>query len=285
MRKVARAALVLVLLPTAAAAQEPDWTDLRFRRQADGVRSIDVQVAYAAGELEVGPADPGLLYDVDLRYDALRLRPERSWEAKGDAGRLALRLGPADGQDGNWKLDGAQPGRLRLGLGPDAAAALSIEVGAAEAQVRLGGIPLTSFTYRTGASSTVISFDAPNPERMSRLELAAGAAEFEATGLGNARFQHLEFEGAVGDVTLDFRGAWSSDAEADISVGLGALRLVLPRGVGVEIEKKGFLTGFDPGDMRKADGVWRTPDWGDARHHLRIRLRAAFGRIEVAFAD
>lgn len=285
MREIVAAALALVLMPAAAAAQQPDWAELQFRRQADGVRSLDVQIEYAAGELDVGPAEPGLLYDLDLRYDARRLRPDRSWDVAGDAGRLALRLGPAEDGFGDWEVDGEEAGRLRLGLGPDVATALTIEVGAAKARVRLGGIPLTALTYRTGASSTEISFDVPNPERMTRMELAAGAAEIEAKSLGNARFERLVFEGAVGDVTLDFRGSWESDAEAEISVGLGALRLVLPRGLGVEIEKKGLLAGFDPRGMEEVDGVWRTTDWEDASHRLRIRLRAAFGRIEVAFAD
>lgn len=285
MREIVAAALALVLMPAAAAAQQPDWAELQFRRQADGVRSLDVQIEYAAGELDVGPAEPGLLYDLDLRYDARRLRPDRSWDVAGDAGRLALRLGPAEDGFGDWEVDGEEAGRLRLGLGPDVATALTIEVGAAKARVRLGGIPLTALTYRTGASSTEISFDVPNPERMTRMELAAGAAEIEAKSLGNARFERLVFEGAVGDVTLDFRGSWESDAEAEISVGLGALRLVLPRGLGVEIEKKGLLAGFDPRGMEEVDGVWRTTDWEGASHRLRIRLRAAFGRIEVAFAD
>ncbi len=284
MRRMA-ALVPLLLIPAASVAQEPDWTDLQFRRQADGIRSLDVDVTYAAGRLEVDRAATGLLYDVDLRYDAGRLRPDRSWDAKGPSGRLSVRLVPADDDDTDWKLGDTEAGRLRLGLPTEAATDLTVEVGAAEARVRLGGVPLTGLTYRTGASESEISFDEPNPERMEEMELAAGAAEFTATGLGNARFDRLRFEGAVGDVTLDFRGSWTADAEAEISVGLGALKLVLPRGIGVEIEKKGLLAGFDPAGMEKADDVWRTSNWNESRHRLRIRLRAAFGRIAVAFAD
>lgn len=283
MRKVA--ILLALLLPAGAAAQEPDWTDLQFRRQADGIRSLAVDVAYAAGRLEIGPAETGLLYDVDLRYDADRLQPERSWDAKGGTGRLSVRLVPADGDDTDWRLDGSEAGRLRLGLPADAATELKVEVGAAEARVRLGGIPLTALTYRTGASESEISFDEPNPGRMADMELAAGAAEFRASGLGNARFDRLRFEGAVGNVTLDFRGAWSADAEAEIAMGLGALKLVLPAGVGVEIQKSGLLAGFDPAGMTKAGDAWRTANWEGARYRLRLRLRAAFGRIEVVIAD
>jgi hypothetical protein len=276
---------LLFLLPSGAAAQEPDWTELQFRRQADGVRSLAVDIAYAAGTLEVGRAESGLLYDVDLRYDAGRLRPERSWDSEGAAGRLSVRLVPAEGDDTDWKLDGGQAGRLRLGLPGDASTNLTIEVGAAEARVRLGGIPLSGLIYRTGASESEISFDEPNPERMDEMELAAGAAEFRASGLGNARFGRLRFEGAVGDVTLDFRGSWSADAEAEVAMGLGAMKLILPSGIGVEIEKSGLLAGFDPAGMVRTGDAWRTANWEDARYRLRIRIRAAFGHIAVAFAD
>ncbi len=279
-------AAALALLPPAPPlrAQDPDWTELTARRQVDGVTSLEVSVEYVAGELEVGPADEGLLYDVDLRFDAARLQPDRTWEVRDGVGRFGLRLGTTEDDDVDWKVGEHGAGRLHLGLSREIPASLTLEVGAADSRLDFGGIPLTGLVYRTGASRTEMTFSRPNPVRIARLELAAGAAEFEASGLGNARFDELEFEGAVGDVTLDFGGEWSGDAEAEISVGLGALRLVLPRGVGVRVEKSGFLAGFSPGGMQKVDGGWQTPGWDSAPHHLRIRLKAAFGKIDVSYS-
>jgi len=285
---VREAVVALVLLFGLSAplgAQQPDWTDLSARRQTDGIRSVDARITYVAGELEVFAAEQGLLYDIGLRYDAARLRPERSWSVDGDAGRLDLRFESAGDADTEWDFDDDEFGRLRLGLSREVPATLRLEVGAAEALLELGGIPLTGLVYRTGASSTEITFDSPNPSRMERMELAAGAAEFDVSGLGNAGFEALEFEGAIGNVTLDFTGEWTHDASAEISVGLGALHLVLPRDIGVRLEKTGFLAGFNPRGMEKVENGWQTQNWDSAQHHLRIDLKAAFGKVDISFDD
>ncbi|MDT8436850.1 MAG: LiaF-related protein [Gemmatimonadota bacterium] len=268
------------------AAQEPEWTDLRIRRTADrGLDSLRVRVEYAAGRLAIHRAAPDLLYDVRLRYDAREVEPARSWEEDGGVGRLDIRVTPEHGELDDVEFDDEASGRLDLGIGAGVATALRVEAGAAETRLELGGLPLTGLVYRTGASRSEISFDTPNPVRLADLEFAAGAAEFRATGLGNARFDRLTFEGAVGDVTLDFGGAWEGEARADIAMGLGALRLVLPRGVGIEIRHRGLLAGFDPEGLVKNDGVWRTPGFEDASRRLRISVRAAFGKVDVDFTD
>jgi hypothetical protein len=267
------------------AAQQPDWTDLAARRQTDGIRSVEAKVTYVAGELTVFAADPDLLYDIGLRYDAARLRPDRSWTEDGHAGRLELGFESVDDSEADWDLEDGEFGELRLGLSREVPTSLTLEVGAAESDLELGGIPLTGLVYRTGASSTHLRFETPNPARIGTLKLAAGAAEFEASGLGHAHFDRLEFDGAVGDVTLDFSGKWTGDAEADIAVGLGALRLVIPRDLGVRIEKSGLLAGFNPRGMRKVEGGWQTENYDSAAHRLQIDLKAAFGKVDVEFAN
>ena len=267
------------------AAQQPEWTDLSARRQTDGIRAVEAKITYVAGELEVRAADAGLLYDIGLHYDAALLRPERSWRAEGDVGRLELRFESVDDDGTDWDMDDGEFGELVLGLSREVPTDLTLEVGAAESSLDLGGIPLTGLVYRTGASSTEMKFGEPNPARIGTLELAAGAASFEAAGLGNARFDELEFDGAVGDVTLDFTGEWSGDATADIAVGLGALRLVIPRDIGVRLEKSGFLAGFNRRGMEKVVGGWQTSNFDSARHTLRIKLMAAFGKVVVQFVN
>jgi len=282
-RKAGGALVLLFGLCGPLVAQQPDWTDLTARRQTDGIRSIAARITYVAGELEVFSAEQGLLYDIGLRYDAARLRPERSWTVDGHEGQLDLKFESAGDSDTEWDFDDDEFGELRLGLSREVPASLWFEVGAAQARLELGGIPLTRLVYRTGASSTEITFDSPNPARMDRLELAAGAAEFEASGLGNAGFEALEFEGAVGAVSLDFTGEWTHDASAEISVGLGALRLVLPRNIGVRLEKSGLLAGFNPSEMEQVENGWQTQNWDSAPHQLRIDLKAAFGKVDIVF--
>ncbi|MFW6085363.1 MAG: hypothetical protein ACODAA_09125 [Gemmatimonadota bacterium] len=287
-RALLLAAGLLLAGATSLPAQSAEWYELSSRRQVDSVTSLEADMEYAVGRLEVAPADEGLLYRMDLRYDARRFEPARDWTTRDGTGRLAFQLRAEDGDmdlDDFDDVDSDEMGSLRLGLSTEVPTRLSLGVMAAEADLELGGVALERFVFRTGASEAAIDFDRPNPVRMDRLELAAGAADFEANGLGNARFEHFEFVGAVGDVRLDFRGEWSESAEGEIRMGLGALHLVFPRDIGVRIEKRGILASFDSAGFEQVDDVYQTENWGAAAQRLTLSVRAGFGDIDVDFVD
>lgn len=270
------------------AAQSTEWYEMSSRRQTDGIDRLEVDVEYAVGRLDVGPVDAGLLYQLDLRYDARRFEPVRQWNAADGTGHLRLRFDTDDGDfdiDDFDDVDADELGALTLGLSREVPTRLSLGVMAAEARLRFGGVALERFVFRTGASEATIEFDAVNPVRMDRLELAAAAADFRASGLGNARFDRLEFNGAIGDVRLDFTGDWEGNAEADINMGLGALRLTFPRALGVRIAKRGLLTSFESVGFDEVDGAYQTPNWDSAASRLDLSIRAGFGDIDVSFVD
>ena len=135
----------------------------------------------------------------------------------------------------------------------------------------------------TGASQTLVDVTEPNPIRMEYVEFAAGAAEFTARRLGNLNAEHIIVDAGVGEVSLDFTGEWQDGAEVEIDMGLGALELRLPRGLGVSLEKDSFLTSLDAQGMVKRDDTYYSVDWDDAAHRVRISVDAAFGSIKVVW--
>lgn len=291
-RRGARAsALGTALLLSAAGAlpgQSSEWYEMSSRRQTDGIEALEADIEYAVGRLEVEPAELGLLYRMDLRYDARAFEPLREWHTRDVTGHLALQLHSRDDEMNFGEfddIDSDELGSMRLGLSREIPTNLSLGVMAAEARLELGGVALRRLVFRTGVSETSIGFASPNPVRMDRLELAAGAADFSASGLGNARFDRLEFVGAVGDVRLDFRGDWEGAADAEIRMGLGALRLTFPRDLGVRIEKRGILTSFESGGFEEVDGGYQTPNWDTVSDRLTLSISAGFGDIDVSFSD
>lgn len=289
-------AALAALLPGPAAAQE--WREFRAARQAGGMSSLEVELVYGAGRLDVVPSETPFLYDAHIRYDADRFEPVRGWTREGDRGRLRLALtSVGDGDDGratirldDWNLDldfddlrrrGDDLGRVELALHPAVPTDLKIGVGAARVNLDLGGLSLRTLEFGTGASETDISFDTPNRVRMERLSLTAGAAEFEAHDLGNARFDRLEFDGAIGDVLLDLRGEWDHSATAAIKMGIGELKIRVPRDIGVRIRRSSVLISLDAPGFRKEDRVYVSPNWESAGITLDIELKAAFGTVEV----
>lgn len=287
----------LLLAGAAPAADGQEWREFRAARQAAGIGSLEIEVIYGVGRLEVGTTSGSLLYDARLRYDRERFTPVRGWRAEGPEGHLLVALtSSSEAEAGRrirldeFDLDldfddlkrlGDSRGRLDLGLHPDVPIDLTLAVGAAESRLELGGLSLTSLDVATGASRMRISFDVPNRGRMGRMTLKAGAADFRAEGLGNARFERFRFEGGVGDVVLDFSGDWEEDATVSISMGLGQLALRVPSELGVSVRRRSVLAAFDASGFTKVDGAYRTSNWDGAEHRLEIDLEAAFGAVTI----
>ena len=108
---------------------------------------------------------------------------------------------------------------------------LTVEAGAYEGNLELGGLALKSLTVHDGASHVDLSFTEPNQTEMSILRYETGASEVKLTRLANANFSTLTFSGGAGNYTLDFSGQFQRDAVVTVESGLGNLSLVIPEDV------------------------------------------------------
>jgi hypothetical protein len=280
-----------------------EWTEFRSSRQAHAVaESFALEVVYGVGHLSVEPAEGDLLYDVRMRYDAEQFKPVRQWSLDEGRGHLRVGLTTVD-DDGDWisalasgdfdvdpefSLDldelkdfDESAGTLELKLGRRLPVDLKLSAGAAATEIALGGVAVSRLELTTAASETELAFDEPNPVRMADLVIKTGAAEVTAEHLGNARFDRFDLKGGVGDVVLDFTGAWNGDATGTVRMGLGSLELKIPAEIGVWIRKSSVLTSFSAPDLVKVDGGYRSPNWESAAHKLELDLKTAFGTIDV----
>lgn len=263
-----------LLVPRPALGQ--DWHTASFARQAAGEDQLRVDVEYGAGQLKLAPGAPGTLYRASLRYDADAFKPKVTYAA------TRLRFGM---EGGNARGRNLKEGLLDLRLSPDVPMDLNLAFGAADATIELGGLRVRSAAVKTGASRTVLSVSAPNEEACRLLAIEVGAAQFEARGLGNLNAQRVTLKGGVGEMTLDFTGAWQRDMSARIEMGLGALTLRLPVGLGVRVEKSGLLASFDSQRLTKRGNVYYSENWDDATYKLTLDVDAALGSIRVEWVD
>lgn len=134
---------------------------------------------------------------------------------------------------------------------------------------------------QSGASSSTVRFETPNPRTMRRLAIHSGAASFRGFRLANARTPVVSVDAGVGGVDLDFGGAWTQDVDLDVKVALGGATVRVPRGVGVRVELDRAFAAFDHDGLERRGRAWVSPDWDGAAHHLTVRGSAAFGKLTI----
>lgn len=275
----AAAALVglLALLAWAAPLRGQSWRTVSTSRQITGEEELEVEVEYGAGRFEVEAADPGVLYQVELRYDEERFRPVTEYEGR----HLEVRTESLD--EGIHLGRGRSGGRMKLALARNLPMAVELRFGAVRADLDLGGLALTDLELSTGASDSRLEISEPNPVEMRRARLEIGAAEFTTRHLGNLNAERIEVDAGVGEVTLDFTGEWQRDAQVEVDMGLGSLELRFPEGLGVMLTKDSFLTSLDAQGLVKRDDAYYSRNWREAERRVTLEVDAALGSIEVVW--
>jgi len=267
-------ALVLAL-PQGLAAQS--WRTVTMSRQISGEDDLRVQVSYGAGHFKVRPAEPGLLYRMQIRYDEDVFEPHADYEGN------RLRLGVENLRNSIHIGKNRSGGEMDLQLARNVPMDLDLEFGAVRADLDLGGLSLNGLELSTGASESTVDISEPNVVAMRSASFEVGAADFTARHLGNLNARHIDVSAGVGEVTLWFNGAWQQDATVSIDMGLGSLELRFPEGLGVRLTKDSFLASLDSEGLVKRGDAYYSLDWDRADRKVSIDLDAAFGSIKVVW--
>lgn len=270
---IAVALLSAVMAPALQAQNMKTVTMSRTLEDDDPVR---VSVEYGVGRFTVRSVGEGLLYRANLRYD------EDRYEPVGEYSDHELRVGVESIRRSFGRGD-RQSGQLDLELARGVPMDLDLEFGAVQAELDLGGLALTDLDLSTGASESTIDFSQPNRERIETARFEVGAAEFTLHNLGNLNAERIEFDAGVGSLVLGLEGEWRRDARISVDMGLGALELRIPEGLGVRLRKDSFLTALDSEGLVKRGDTFESLDWNDAEHKVTIELDAAFGSVKVVW--
>lgn len=258
-----------------------------FELEDDDVTAVEAELDLALGSVRVGRAEAGALFQAEVDLTGERLRPRFEGGTTGGRARVALSLG---GEEVSLRGVRATRGNTwRLYFSDRVPVALDLSLGAAEADLDFTGIPVSRLGLDCGMARATLRFDAPNPVPLEHLVIEAGLSNFDARGLGNARFGTLSFEGGAGEFTLDFSGdALRPGAVATVEVGMASLTLVLPAGHPVVLDAPtSFMTHVEvpPALVQTAKGQWATPGARDDPAALRLDLDAGPGTIRVRMAD
>jgi hypothetical protein len=149
--------------------------------------------------------------------------------------------------------------RYELEFGRQRPFALTIETGASEFDLDLGGVPLRGLTVRQGAGKFELGFSEPNPQPMELLEISSGAAGIELENLANANFSEMRLSGGAAGYELDFGGALSRDARVKVETGLSGVEISVPATTAARIVAETTLGSVEVGDgFTKQEGAFLT---------------------------
>lgn len=277
MRPAALAALALALAAPAAGAQT--MRSMTVARQQHGEPRLHATVAFGAGGIAIQPAPQGTLYAAELTWDDERFAPRARYDAA--AAHLAVGLEPRERPGLDMAPARHLDQRAVIALSPTAELELDAVLGAAEADLELGGLRLAELRVRTDATRATVRFSRPNPGACSRAEFRAGAAELSLVRLGDSGCRAVRVEGGVGTVTLDLRGAWPAEAAVDVAVTLGGVRLRVPDGLGVRLTLERLAASFQPAGFARVGDAWVSEGYARAERKLELRVAAKVGGVQV----
>lgn len=206
----------------------PEVTD-KITVADPGSSETRLKISFGAGELTLSPGAKDALVDGTATYNIPNFKPEvitNGSDIEIKQGELKS-LNVSDFKN-TWDL--------KLGESP---MDLEINAGAYHGDYEFGGLTLTGLTIKDGASSVNVSFSESNRTEMSVFRYETGASNVKLTGLANANFSSLFFNGGAGNYTLDFSGNLQKDATARLETGFGDLTLVIPKDVNAHVTVEG----------------------------------------------
>jgi hypothetical protein len=149
--------------------------------------------------------------------------------------------------------------RYALKFGKERPFALTIETGASDFDLDLGGVPLSRLMARRGAGKFELDFSVPNPHPMELFDVSSGAAGIELENLANANFEEMRLSGGAAGYELDFGGTLLRGAQVSIETGMSGVEIIVPASTAARIMAETTLGSVDVGDgFTKREGAFLT---------------------------
>lgn len=271
-------ALVVLLAGLVLAGRKEHET---HRIDAEGAKKIEVELDFSAGELRIHPEDMSEAAVLDVLYDPRRVEYDIEYDVSKATGHLSIET-----DHRKRKSIDTDDNKLEMILSTRYPTSLEMDIGACDAEIDLGGIPLEYLDIDVGAVSGDIDFSEPNPMRLKEINIDAGASSLDMHSIGNANFELMSFSGGASSFDLDFRGQYKGESTIDIDIGVSSADIILPRGIPVRVETSGsnWLSSVDfhNDDLEEIDDdIFESPDFQDAEIRIILTIDVGLGAVDV----
>lgn len=257
--------------------EPPDIQVMKESRPLGNVKEFNVALKYDLGNLDITKIANEDLFSFDLQYDRRRYEPTFAFN-DGDQASMHLEM---NGRTGAGVGGSQSDNDLTLRLTDRVPLSLDVTTGVSESHLEMSSMQIRRLRLRGGVGKTDVTFDKVPPEPMQSFDVESGVGELVIHGLGNTRVSSVDLKGGVGRTELDFTGdLGTTTSDATIKVGVGAIRLIIPRDADVEIDGEGsFLSNISAPSFDHHDRTYTHHGAGGS--HIRIRVQSGIGGIEV----
>jgi hypothetical protein len=263
--------------------QPAEIDTLREARPVGGAKDLAVNLKFDVGQFEITKASDDNLFSFDLQYDRQHYEPKFNFDA-GD--HASMRLDVNSLYNGPRGLSGGRnrDNDLTLRLNDRLPIDVDVTTGVSESNLDMTGLQLRRMHLRGGVGKTEVTFDRPSPERLKTFEVESGVGELVVHGLGNAQVENLTLRGGIGRTELDFTGDWGmTSSDTSIKVGVGEVRVTIPREVDVEIDAQGGLLSniSAPSFEQNGHTYMHRGEAGAAKIHIRVESGVGAVNVEL----
>lgn len=239
------------------------------------VGRVVLDVRAADFEIVPGPENEPIRLEADYDKASFDL-DEKLTRDDGGGWLYELTFGPRGGRLGFLFSDGSDRGGNTLRLVVPRGHLLDIvgRIGMGETEADLGGLWLGRVDLELGIGDHFVEFRDPLPVPAESFRLESSVGQIEVRALGNASPRQVEVRHKIGELTLDLEGSWRRDAEVDLHLTVGEMRVWLPKDVHVDLARASVGVGEKRERRNEADVPEGAPT-------LTIRARGSIGDLRI----
>lgn len=250
-----------------------------FRQKRGTESRLRLDARVSSGHLTLDRSDPGVLYNLDLRWDAANMSRHVDF-TPGDTAGLVFTL--------QGEMPSGDKVHAILSLAPDVPLELTVDTGAGETHLDLTGLNVARVNITHGVGSLKVTVDEPQEAVCRSMDIACGVGEMELRGLGNMMPETIDIKGGLGRAWLGFDGTRPGRTQAHLVVGIGNLDIELPADFGVRVLKAGDASDslcIPMEHFERRAGAYVNPAYRDARQVVELSMKPGLGNATLKIRD
>jgi len=253
------------------------------------IKSMKVNIDYSLGNLVIEAGQPDMAVTGYLKYFYQNIDGLLEYEKFGSTGILRLETEVDIDWDINYKNYGKNKvyNESELYLSPKIPLKMNVDVGMGKSTLSLQQLKIENFVLDCGMCETKVDFgEIYNPVDCMKIDVDAGLGSATLKNLLNSNSDQMEFECGLGTMNLEFGGQLKHDVEVDISVGLGAVNIEIPKGTNVIFKYDGsFLSSVDLDDFSNHGDEYRSRVINDANFTIYITGSNGAGSLKIKWIE